>query len=32
MGKHLPERLIRYGAAGLFVLFGIIMIVQGIRG
>lgn len=32
MGKHLPERLIRYGAAALFVLFGIIMIVQGIRG
>ena len=32
MGKHLPERLIRYGAAGLFVLFGIVMIVQGVRG
>mgnify|MGYP000962168481 CR=1 FL=1 len=31
-GRHLPERLIRYGAAALFALFGIIMIVQGIRG
>lgn len=31
-GKHLPERLIRYGAAALFAVFGIIMIVQGIRG
>lgn len=32
MGRHLPEKLIRYGAAALFVLFGIIMIWQGIRG
>lgn len=31
-GKHLPERLIRFGAAALFAVFGIIMIVQGIRG
>lgn len=31
-GRHLPERLIRYGAATLFVVFGIIMIWQGIRG
>ncbi|MCA1783128.1 MAG: TMEM165/GDT1 family protein [Dermatophilaceae bacterium] len=31
-GKHLPELLIRYGAAALFAVFGVIMIVQGIRG
>lgn len=31
-GKHLPERLIRYGAAGLFAVFGIIMIIEGVRG
>lgn len=31
-GRHLPEKLIRYGAATLFVVFGIIMIWQGIRG
>ena len=31
-GKHLPERLIRYGAAALFAVFGVIMIVQGLRG
>lgn len=31
-GRHLPERLIRYGAAALFAVFGIIMIIQGIRG
>ena len=31
-GKHLPANLIRYGAATLFAVFGIIMILQGIRG
>ena len=31
-GKHLPERLIRYGAATLFAVFGLLMIWQGIRG
>ena len=31
-GRHLPERLIRYGAAALFAVFGVIMIVQGLRG
>lgn len=31
-GRHLPERLIRYGAAALFAIFGVIMIIQGIRG
>lgn len=31
-GKHLPERLIRFGAAGLFAVFGVIMIGQGLRG
>lgn len=31
-GKHLPQRLIMYGAATLFAVFGVVMIVQGIRG
>ena len=31
-GKHLPERLIRFGAAALFAVFGVIMIVQGLTG
>ena len=31
-GRHLPERLIRYGAAALFAVFGVVMIVQGLRG
>lgn len=31
-GKHLPERLIRYGAATLFAVFGLLMIWQGVRG
>jgi len=31
-GKHLPELLIRYGAATLFAVFGLLMIWQGIRG
>ncbi|WP_226963656.1 TMEM165/GDT1 family protein [Nostocoides sp. F2B08] len=31
-GRHLPERLIRYGAAALFAVFGLIMIIQGLRG
>lgn len=31
-GKHLPQKLIVFGAAALFAVFGIIMIIQGIRG
>lgn len=31
-GKHLPQRLVMYSAATLFAVFGIIMIVQGVRG
>jgi Ca2+/H+ antiporter, TMEM165/GDT1 family len=31
-GRHLPERLIRFGAAGLFAVFGLVMIVEGLRG
>jgi Ca2+/H+ antiporter, TMEM165/GDT1 family len=31
-GRHLPERLIRFGAAGLFAVFGVVMIIQGLRG
>lgn len=31
-GKHLPQKLIVYGAAALFAVFGVIMIWQGIRG
>ena len=31
-GRHLPERLIRFGAAGLFAVFGVVMIVEGVRG
>jgi putative Ca2+/H+ antiporter (TMEM165/GDT1 family) len=31
-GKHLPQKLIMYGAASLFAVFGVIMIVQGLRG
>ena len=31
-GKHLPEKLIMYGAAALFAVFGVVMIVQGLSG
>lgn len=30
LGKHLPERVIRYGAAAAFAVFGIALIVQGL--
>jgi len=30
LGRHLPERLIRYGAAGLFAIFGVWLIVAAI--
>jgi Ca2+/H+ antiporter, TMEM165/GDT1 family len=30
LGKKLPEKVIKYGAAGLFVLFGVVLIVDGL--
>jgi putative Ca2+/H+ antiporter (TMEM165/GDT1 family) len=30
LGRHLPERIIKYGAAALFAIFGIWLIVEGI--
>jgi putative Ca2+/H+ antiporter (TMEM165/GDT1 family) len=30
LGRHLPERMIKYGAAALFAIFGIWLIVEGI--
>ena len=32
LGKRLPERAIRYGAAALFVIFGVWLIVEAARG
>lgn len=32
LGKRLPEKVIRVGASVLFVLFGILLIVEGVRG
>ena len=31
LGRHLPEKVIKYGAAGLFALFGIWLIAEGIQ-
>ncbi len=31
LGKHLPERAIRYGAAGAFAIFGALLIFEGVR-
>jgi putative Ca2+/H+ antiporter (TMEM165/GDT1 family) len=31
LGKRLPDRAIRYGAAAAFVLFGVVLVVQGLR-
>jgi Ca2+/H+ antiporter, TMEM165/GDT1 family len=31
LGRSLPERVVRYGAAALFVLFGLLLIVEGLR-
>ncbi|WP_433329446.1 TMEM165/GDT1 family protein [Spirillospora sp. CA-294931] len=31
LGRHLPERVIRYGAAAGFVLFGVLLLVEGVR-
>lgn len=30
LGQHLPERIVRYGAAGLFALFGLVLLVDGV--
>ncbi|GAA5079157.1 putative Ca2+/H+ antiporter (TMEM165/GDT1 family) [Thermocatellispora tengchongensis] len=30
LGKHLPEKIIRYGAAAMFTLFGIVLIAEGL--
>lgn len=32
LGKHLPERVIKYGAAAAFAVFGFVLLVEGIRG
>jgi putative Ca2+/H+ antiporter (TMEM165/GDT1 family) len=32
LGARLPERVIRIGAAGAFVVFGALLLVEGIRG
>jgi putative Ca2+/H+ antiporter (TMEM165/GDT1 family) len=31
LGRRLPERAIRYGAAASFVIFGVLLLVQGAR-
>jgi putative Ca2+/H+ antiporter (TMEM165/GDT1 family) len=31
LGRHLPEKVIKYGAAAAFVIFGLLLIVQGLR-
>lgn len=31
MGKHLPEKVIRYGAAAAFAVFGVLLLVEGLR-
>jgi putative Ca2+/H+ antiporter (TMEM165/GDT1 family) len=30
-GRHLPEKVIRYGAAGAFAVFGVLLLVEGLR-
>ncbi len=32
LGRQLPERLIRYGAAAAFALFGVALVLQGALG
>jgi putative Ca2+/H+ antiporter (TMEM165/GDT1 family) len=29
LGRHLPERAIRYGAAGAFAVFGVLLVAEG---
>ncbi|MDQ1402524.1 MAG: Ca2+/H+ antiporter, family [Actinomycetota bacterium] len=31
LGARLPDRLIRFGAAGLFLVFGLVLLVEGLR-
>jgi putative Ca2+/H+ antiporter (TMEM165/GDT1 family) len=31
LGRHLPEKVIRYGAAASFVIFGVLLVLQGLR-
>jgi putative Ca2+/H+ antiporter (TMEM165/GDT1 family) len=31
LGKRLPERAVRFGAAAAFVVFGVLLVVQGVR-
>ena len=31
LGKHLPEKVIRYGAAAVFAVFGLLLIADGVR-
>jgi putative Ca2+/H+ antiporter (TMEM165/GDT1 family) len=32
LGRRLPEHVVRYGAAVLFVVFGVVLLVDGLRG
>jgi putative Ca2+/H+ antiporter (TMEM165/GDT1 family) len=31
LGKRLPERAIRFGAASLFLAFGVLLVIDGVR-
>jgi Ca2+/H+ antiporter, TMEM165/GDT1 family len=31
LGRRLPERLVRYGAAAAFALFGVLLVIEGVR-
>lgn len=31
LGRHLPEKVIRYGAAAAFAVFGVLLLVEGLR-
>jgi putative Ca2+/H+ antiporter (TMEM165/GDT1 family) len=32
LAKRVPEKAIRYGAAASFVLFGLVLVIEGLRG
>ena len=32
LGTRLPERVVKIGAAALFILFGVVLVIEGIRG
>ena len=32
LGRHLPDKVIRYGAAAAFAVFGVVLLVDGLRG